>query len=1037
MQVVCRNIRSVIALGIALIGMLCLWCPQALALDPSLDVSQYAHTAWRIREGFPNAPVTSFAQTPDGYLWLGTDSGLLRYDGVEAVPWQPRGQPLPDSFIRSLLVTRDGTLWVGTLHGLASWKNGKLTQYQEFTGLSVDALLEDGQGTVWVGTVGLPNGRLCAIQGGTVRCQGEDGSLGGGVESLYEDGAGNLWAAAANGLWRWKPGHPRHYEIPDLDVTSQSLVENDKGSLLIAGLSGIKELVGGKIRDYSVPGRTRPNLSRLLLDHDGGLWIGTRARGLMHVHHGRVDAFAMADGLSGDAIYQLFEDREKSIWVATSDGLDRFRQLEVTTLGLNHGVSNSLVYGVLADKDGRIWVASVGGLDRWNNQQIQRVNTGIGMPENETSNYPTGLFQDDRGRVWVSTSKEFGYVAKNHFVPLSGFPAEAARAIAQDRAGSIWISYTRSGFFRLARSGEVRQLAWAKLGRKDFATAAAADSLGGGIWLGFYDGGLAYFQDGQIRRTYTTADGLGEGFVTDVRIGQDGALWASTQGGLSRLKNGHIATLSSQNGLPCNAVHWSREDNGQSVWLHTACGLLRLSRAELDDWAATMDRDQTSKQAVHPTLFTDGVGPTAYANGVPVEAKSSDGKLWFVSSNHSGVSVVDPNNLPFNAAPPPVHVEQITANHRSYDLASAANWNSHLPPLIRDLEIDYTALSLVAPERNQFRVKLEGWDNDWQEVGNRRQAYYVNLPPGNYRFRVAASNNSGVWNEAGASLDFSVAPAYYQTTWFRLSCVIAFMLMLWGLYRLRLRQVAEQFNVRMEERLGERMRIARDLHDTLLQSFHGLLLRFQTISNTLPPGDTKQRLDGAIDQAAEAITEGRDAVQELRRFTVVPHDLAASISVLGQDLATAENMPDPAVFRMTVEGTPRSLHPILRDEIYRIAGEAMRNAFRHAQAHQIEVEIRYDERQLRLRVRDDGKGIDAKILSGDGRAGHFGLHGMRERAKIVGGQLDVWSERDSGTEVELSVPASKAYAKPPGSRRSWLTGKLTGTLSGKGTAMKS
>jgi len=404
------------------------------------------------------------------------------------------------------------------------------------------------------------------------------------------------------------------------------------------------------------------------------------------------------------------------------------------------------------------------------------------------------------------------------------------------------------------------------------------------------------------------------------------------------------------------------------------------------------------------------------------------------------VSVIDPRHLPFNKLPPPVHVEQVTANRKTYwQNLSGDESPSHprLPPLVRDLEIDYTAVSLVVPEKNRFRVKLEGWDRDWQDVGNRRQAFYNNLSPGDYRFRVTASNNSGVWNETGTFLDFSIAPAYYQTNWFRVTCVIAFMAMLWGLYRLRVRQLAQQFNMTLEARLSERTRIARDLHDTLLQSFHGLLLRFQTVSNELPPGNTKQKLDSAIDQAAEAITEGRDAVQELRSSTMVTNDLAVAISALGQELAAAETSEDSAVFRVTVEGTPRNLHPILRDEVYRIAAETIRNAFKHAHARQIEVEIRYDERQFRVRVRDDGKGIDPTILDGDGRAGHFGLHGIHERAELIGGKVTVWSERDSGMEVDLTIPASRAYTAPSAVRRSRLAEKLSGKFSGKGTAMKS
>jgi len=302
-----------------------------------------------------------------------------------------------------------------------------------------------------------------------------------------------------------------------------------------------------------------------------------------------------------------------------------------------------------------------------------------------------------------------------------------------------------------------------------------------------------------------------------------------------------------------------------------------------------------------------------------------------------------------------------------------------------------------------------------RDVGDRRQAFYTDLDPGNYRFRVIAANNSGVWNEQGATLDFSIAPAYWQTNWFRALCVAAFLALLWTLYRLRVHQLARQFNLTLEARVNERTRIARDLHDTLLQSFHGLLLRFQTAFEMFPtrPTEAMKVLGNAIDQAAGAITEGRDAVQGLRTSAEETNDLADAIRGLG-DALTAEQGVDPSVaLRIDVQGTPRKLHPIVRDELLRIAGEAMRNAFRHAEAKQVEVEIRYDERRLRVRVRDDGKGIDAETLQAGAREGHFGLPGMRERARLIGGKLTVWSGPGAGTEIEVSIPAAHAYASPP------------------------
>ena len=379
--------------------------------------------------------------------------------------------------------------------------------------------------------------------------------------------------------------------------------------------------------------------------------------------------------------------------------------------------------------------------------------------------------------------------------------------------------------------------------------------------------------------------------------------------------------------------------------------------------------------------------------------------------------MVDPAHLPHNVLRPAVHIEEVIADRRNYETSA----NLRLPPLVRDLQLNYTASSLVAPEKNQFRYKLEGHDRGWQNVGTRRQAFFSDLAPGNYRFRVVASNNSGLWNEEGAALDFSIAPAYWQTTWFRALCVTAILLVLWALYHLRLRQIAQAFNARLEERVAERTRIARDLHDTLLQSFQGLLLRFQTVHELLPqrPVDAKETLATAIDRTAQAITEGREAVQGLRASAVETNDLAMAITSLGEELA-AEAGADTSTGRVQVEGTARALHPIVRDEIFRIAGEALRNAFRHAGAKQIEVELRYDERQLRLRVRDDGKGIDLKFLSAEGRPGHFGLPGMRERAELIGGKLTVWSAPGSGTEIEFSVAAAWAYAEYAAPRGTWF-----------------
>jgi signal transduction histidine kinase/ligand-binding sensor domain-containing protein len=1025
--------RAIIALG-----MLLAWGRGAYALDPALDVSQYAHTAWKVRDGFSRGSIDAIAQTPDGYLWLGTELGLLRFDGLRAVPWQPRaGEKLPSDDIRSLLVARDGTLWIGTLKGLASWKDGKLGQYPEIAGQVVDALLEDREGTLWAGGQGLPTGRLCAIRSGSVQCHGEDGSLGRAVESLYEDSRGNLWAGAETGLWRWKPGPPKFYPLP-ATLTSQTLIGGDNGALLIAVGGGIRQFVDGKVERYPLP-VIGPLFTprKLLRDRNDGLWIGSTNGGLLHVHQGRTDVFAQADGLSGDNVQRLFEDREGNIWVATLNGLDRFRDFAVATISVNQGLPSGDVWSVLAAKDGGVWLGGRSGLSRLKDGHItiygrrtaprrsgrrDQGELSISGSATEIANSglegtPMSLGLDDQSRLWASTHAGLFYFESGRFVRAPGVPGGNTFSIGGDGQGNVWVLNGEAGVFYRTPEGRVQQIPGPRLGENSLAQAMLPDRSHGGVWLGFLDGEIAYFKDGDVRASYTAADGLGKGRVDDLRFGSHGTLWAATEGGLSRIRDSHIITLTGKNGLPCDTVHWSIEDDDHFVWIFTTCGLVRIAESELDAWV------NDPKRIIETRVFdaSNGVRSLAVYGGYgPHVTKSPDGKIWFVT--YDGVSVIDPRHLPFNRLTPPVHIEQINADHETYwqnlsgDASSSRSSSSQpcLPPLVRDLTIEYTALSLVVPEKVHFRYKLEGWDREWQDAGTRRQAFYTNLAPRKYRFRVMACNNSGVWNEAGDTLDFSIAPAYYQTRWFQLACVAAFMVLLWALYQLRLRQLARQFNMRLEERVGERTRIARDLHDTLLQSFQGLVFRFQGALNQLPnrPEKAYEVLESALISADQAIAEGRSAIQELRSGSSQESNLEQTLLATGRELASSQNGGDSApTLRVIVEGTRRAKRAMIREEIYRIARELLRNAYRHAHARSIEAELRYDDAAFVLIVRDDGKGIDPKVLKERGRAGHWGLRGLYERAEGIGARLDVWSEAGAGTEVRLTVPGVIAYEK--------------------------
>jgi len=1008
------------AAGLALL----LWgATTCFALNPSLDVRQYAHNAWTTRDGFALGNIYAMAQTPDGYLWFGTEFGLFRFDGIRSVHWQPpAGEHLPDNNINSLLAGSDGTLWIGTFVGLASLRNGKLTLYPEFNRRFVESLFEDHEGTIWAGALfspNSPNGLLCALRPGNVQCYGADGALGIAVPGIREDHAGNLWVLAQSGLWRWKPGPPQHYTTTPVEVTDLTTNAGGKPLLAIRG-SGLMDLRGEKVEPYPIRGPNNSkelladhdvDANKLLKDRDGGLWIGTVQHGLIHIHDGKTDVFTQTDGLSGDIVLSLLEDREGNIWVATTGGLDRFRALSVTTLSVKQGLSSDATQSVLAAKDGSIWIGTLEGLTKLNDRTTTVLRKDHGLPEDAVQS----LYQDEQGRIWMATDYGFGYLQNGRFVSVDALHSEQKHLlhfITGDKAGNIWIS-EHQNLLHLLDGRLIEKIPWPKLGHPESAEVLLAGTEPGSVWVGFWSGGdVVYLENGQIRSSFTQANGLGKGHIADLQFGRDGALWASTQdGGLSRIKDGRVTTLSTRNGLPCDTIHWSIEDDDQSLWLYTACGLVRIMRREVDAWIA----DPNRKVANTVWDAADGVRlrSSAATSFGPRVSKSSDGKLWFLTG--VGVQVVDPRHLATNELPPPVHIEQIIADHNTYwqNLKGETISQIHLPPLVHDLTIDFTAPSLVAPEKVHFKYMLTGQDVDWREVVDDRKVQYSNLAPGTYRFRVIASNNSGIWNEQGDTIELSVAPAYYQTNWFLAVCAAGVMLLLWGVYQLRVRQLRQELSIGLEAKIGERTRIARELHDTLLQSFHGLLFRFQAARNLLPgrPEEAIQSLDNAIARAEQALDEGRQSIQQLRSVPCSDKDLDETLVATGLELASSLAGGDPPQFEVIVEGERRALIPIRKEEVLRIAQESLQNAFRHAHAHRIEAEIRYGNDAFRLIVRDDGRGIDPQVLRDGRRPGHWGMPGMLERAREIGASLEFWSEAGAGTEVRLTLPAMIAYER--------------------------
>jgi len=534
-----------------------------------------------------------------------------------------------------------------------------------------------------------------------------------------------------------------------------------------------------------------------------------------------------------------------------------------------------------------------------------------------------------------------------------------------------------------------------ELASPQIATAyiLAADPKGG-LFLGLVDGDLVHYRDGKALTIPSKAHGNTQQ-IRDLLVDPDGSVWGTTLDELVRWKDGRRQNLTTRNGLPCADVFALVKDGSGSIWLYTRCGLVGIAQSELSRWWYHPDT------VVEVTTLdeTDDVRP-GLASLKPQAVKTPDGRLWFV--NGAILQMFDPVHFGGNSVPPQVHIEEIVADRQSY----LPGPGLRLPPLTRDLEINYTAASFVAPQKVVFRYKLEGHDPTWQDPGTRRQAFYSDLLPGKYRFRVVARNNDGVWNEDGAAFDFVLDPAYYQTAWFRVLVAISALGMIWILYLLRMRQVTGQLQARLGERLVERERIARELHDTLLQGFQGLVLRFQAVMKQLPAdGPARSMMEKALDRADEVLLEGRLRVRDLRSETSTVNELGDKLASFGTEMAEDWKV----AFSLEIVGAPKTLDPIVCDEAYGIAREGLVNAFRHAKASKIEGEITYDHSRFRVRVRDDGVGMDQKVLS-SGRPGRWGLSGMRERAQRIGGQLSIWSNSGAGTEIDLTVPGRIAYS---------------------------
>jgi signal transduction histidine kinase/ligand-binding sensor domain-containing protein len=1004
-----------------------LWCGCAVALSPALSIKQLHHTAWGPGQGAPLGGAVALAQTNDGYLWIAGPSGLFRFDGIAferiELPHDPK---LSSLGLFSAFAPRGGGLWVGfTFGGVAFLKDGRWQVFSVADGLPPATpwqFAETRDGALWVVT-GRDLARFDGVRwkmvGSQMGLPASDNPI------LFVDSQGTLWAGGGNSLFFLRPGEHQFHNQPVAAPTpwdGNGMAESSAGTVwLDAGFDLVP------VAQNPPPGKPgRSSYGGIAFDHDGTLWDPqTGVWRITHPEHPTIgaalrvediaDHYTDADGLTSRAVRAVLVDREGNVWVGTTQGIDRFTEpsleiplqvtenVKVVPLIADAGIA-------AADDAGGLWVTN--GADA-----VVRYQTGRMSPPIITQKV-TALLRASDGTAWFGGRKALWHERQGQLESVAPpGPDHEMQALAQDKSGGLWASVIGSGVFRL------KDGVWKPNGGIAALPSATAITIvrdeRDRIWfsypVGSVDPGVSVVVlDGERVRTFGAAEGLQIGNVMANYPGRFGH-WLGGELGLARLEGERFHSVLSAADLALDGITGIVETTDGDLWLNTRSGIVHIAATELQ-----RSRFDPAYRVRGETLgaFDGVVGSSAMLRPLPTAIEAAHGKLWFATT--SGIYGIDPARRARNRVPPPVLIRALSVAGHTIDPMPGLM----LPKYTATVRFDYVAVSLTAAEKVRYRYRLDGLDPAWRELTAARQALYTNLRPGHYTFRVIAANNDGVWNESGTSIAFVIPPAFVQTGWFIALCVAGGAIAVWTLVRLRVRQVRRRLEERMEDRLNERARIARELHDSLLQGFQGLMFRLQAVRQVLPqrPDDAADFLDSAMQLGDQAIGEGRDAVQNLRSTSFDDCDLATSLSALGSELGTGIDPPSRPQYRVVVEGKPRGLTAVARDEAYRIAREAVCNAYRHAKAGHIETEIKFGDTDLTIRVRDDGIGIDPKIIARGQRPSHWGLPGMRERSRSLGGHLHIWSDGSAGTEVELRIPANVAYAHSSVSSGRWLAG---------------
>jgi signal transduction histidine kinase/ligand-binding sensor domain-containing protein len=986
MQMKTRSLSKILGLVLALLFGLA--SRSAIALNPTLRLAQYDHRTYGDRDGMSSRGY-GFAQTAEGFLWIATNTGLVRFDGVTFERRTPVGVALGDVPVIGVTTTPDGSLWVGASgKGLGRVQNG---DYQR-VGSTSDAFtrLASVDETVWT----VVNGKIYQLDGGNlVPIAREWGLESNSVVGFFKDKAQTLWVTDSTGLVHYLRRGQRKFLAIEGSQALEYFTQAKDGSVWACGDKGLVRMRFEVFDHVQVDSISKESCGAILVDRDNGLWMNTR-NGLKH--HGNLEALVAekdvsgfdllspAQGLSSSLIGVLFEDSEGTVWAATSGGLDRFRETAMTRVPLpGQRFPTALALGA----DGAI-IASKFDLP------LMEVKDSKLKEFTEESGV-RGMYRDAERTLWFGSRRGL-WRKMGASEPVLVETPEAVRksrirAITGQRSGEIWVvTFDAGGVYRYADG------AW-KLGDEQagfppgWSITTAFTDLKGRVWFGSSDG-ILLLDGSQVRQFPRKSGGLDVGLVLTFANGPGGQVWAGGTDGLALFDGTLFKSVTDAAGASVGQTTGVVQLKNGDLWVHRGNDVLMFkagnwSEGRLPPWSHRFDQ-------------RDGLyGSSSAFDPQPTAVEADDGRIWF--STNSGLASIDPANIRRREGWPTVLMTDMTVDGVRQKLSSPPQ----LPPLSRRVELAFTATALGAPEKIKFRYRLEDVDSVWQEGGSGRVAYYTDLRPGNHHFTVISTNEEGVWNQIGASLDFRVAPAWYQTAVFKLLVALTTLGLVWLAYRFRLGQVLSRAQRQMRAEQGERERIARELHDTLLQSIYGLMWRFQSVANQMSPTDaTRDTMNAALEDAEEVLEEGRDRVAGLR----LTEDSALGLAELLRKIGNDHSVRFGARFSIEVLGNERPLRPVIKNAVRRILGEALLNAFRHAEATEIVLKLNFQPKQFQARVEDDGKGIPSAVVK-NGLPDHWGLRGMTERAAEIGATFEIVPGTESGTVVEVKIKARIAY----------------------------